>query len=225
MENVISVLSWVWYNFFDRAAMFMMVLVLIGQLLTKRPVLSPLWAPWKAYIGYIVYQTATGGLYNAFQPIMMGMRNVLGMNLLVNDDSLGAGTLTAILEGFGRTSPACRWLPWRQALFFAILLVLLKKKYTKCRSLIIQAHIPVGQAIDMVPILLVMFPLMNDFTVILAVGLFLAVKWCVLSNLTVEPAQDLTDGANMCVGHTQMILDRIGYEYGRYLERKGQEKG
>lgn len=82
---------------------------------------------------------------------------------------------------------------------FAILLVLLKK-YTKCRSLIIQAHILSGQAIDMVPILLVMFPLMNDFTVILAVGLFLAVKWCVLSNLTVEPAQDLTDGANMCVG-------------------------
>ena len=66
MENVISVLSWVWYNFFDRAAMFMMVLVLIGQLLTKRPVLESIMGALKAYIGYIVYQTATGGLYNAF---------------------------------------------------------------------------------------------------------------------------------------------------------------
>ena len=223
MENVISVLSWVWYNFFDRAAMFMMVLVLIGQLLTKRPVLESIMGALKAYIGYIVYQTATGGLYNAFQPIMMGMRNVLGMNLLVNDDSLGAGTLTAILEGFGRTT-SLQMASMAAGFIFAILLVLLKK-YTKCRSLIIQAHILSGQAIDMVPILLVMFPLMNDFTVILAVGLFLAVKWCVLSNLTVEPAQDLTDGANMCVGHTQMILDRIGYEYGRYLERKARKKG
>ena len=223
MENVISVLSWVWYNFFDRAAMFMMVLVLIGQLLTKRPVLESIMGALKAYIGYIVYQTATGGLYNAFQPIMMGMRNVLGMNLLVNDDSLGAGTLTAILEGFGRTT-SLQMASMAAGFIFAILLVLLKK-YTKCRSLIIQAHILSGQAIDMVPILLVMFPLMNDFTVILAVGLFLAVKWCVLSNLTVEPAQDLTDGANMCVGHTQMILDRIGSEYGRYLERKARKKG
>lgn len=56
-------------------------------------------------------------------------------------------------------------------------------------------------------------------------GLYLAVKWCVLSNLTVEPAQDLTDGANMCVGHTQMILDRLGYEYGRLLERRAKKKG
>ena len=51
MENVISVLSWVWYNFFDRAAMFMMVLVLIGQLLTKRPVLESIMGALKAYIG------------------------------------------------------------------------------------------------------------------------------------------------------------------------------
>ena len=126
MENVISVLSWVWYNFFDRAAMFMMVLVLIGQLLTKRPVLESIMGALKAYIGYIVYQTATGGLYNAFQPIMMGMRNVLGMNLLVNDDSLGAGTLTAILEGFGRTT-SLQMASMAAGFIFAILLVLLKK--------------------------------------------------------------------------------------------------
>ena len=104
MDSVVSVLSWIWYNFFDRAAMFMMVLVFIGQLLTKRPFLESLMGALKAYIGYIVYQTATGGLYTTFQPIMMGLRQVLGMNIIVNDDSLGAGTLTAILESFGRTT-------------------------------------------------------------------------------------------------------------------------
>ena len=62
MDSVVSVLSWIWYNFFDRAAMFMMVLVFIGQLLTKRPFLESLMGALKAYIGYIVYQTATGGL-------------------------------------------------------------------------------------------------------------------------------------------------------------------
>ena len=223
MDSVVSVLSWIWYNFFDRAAMFMMVLVFIGQLLTKRPFLVSLMGALKAYIGYIVYQTATGGLYTTFQPIMMGMRQVLGMNIIVNDDSLGAGTLTAILEGFGRTT-SLQMASMAAGFGIAIILVLMKK-YTKCRSLIIQAHILSGQAIDMVPILLVMFPVMGDFATILAVGLYLAVKWCVLSNLTVEPAQDLTDGANMCVGHTQMILDRLGYEYGRLLERRAKKKG
>ena len=62
MENVISVLSWVWYNFFDRAAMFMMVLVLIGQLLTKRPVLESIMGALKAYIGYIVCTTPSNPL-------------------------------------------------------------------------------------------------------------------------------------------------------------------
>ena len=104
MDSVVSVLSWIWYNFFDRAAMFMMVLVFIGQLLTKRPFLESLMGALKAYIGYIVYQTATGGLYTTFQPIMMGLRQVLGMNIIVNDDSLGAGTLTAILENLDYTS-------------------------------------------------------------------------------------------------------------------------
>lgn len=223
MDSVVSVLSWIWYNFFDRAAMFMMVLVFIGQLLTKRPFLESLMGALKAYIGYIVYQTATGGLYTTFQPIMMGLRQVLGMNIIVNDDSLGAGTLTAILESFGRTT-SLQMASMAAGFGIAIILVLMKK-HTKCRSLIIQAHILSGQAIDMVPILLVMFPVMGDFATILAVGLYLAVKWCVLSNLTVEPAQDLTDGANMCVGHTQMILDRLGYEYGRLLERRAKKKG
>lgn len=223
MDSVVSVLSWIWYNFFDRAAMFMMVLVFIGQLLTKRPFLESLMGALKAYIGYIVYQTATGGLYTTFQPIMMGLRQVLGMNIIVNDDSLGAGTLTAILESFGRTT-SLQMASMAAGFGIAIILVLMKK-YTKCRSLIIQAHILSGQAIDMVPILLVMFPVMGDFATILAVGLYLAVKWCVLSNLTVEPAQDLTDGANMCVGHTQMILDRLGYEYGRLLERRAKKRG
>ena len=52
MDSVVSVLSWIWYNFFDRAAMFMMVLVFIGQLLTKRPFLESLMGALKAYIGY-----------------------------------------------------------------------------------------------------------------------------------------------------------------------------
>lgn len=223
MDTVISVLSWIWYNFFDRAAMMMMVLVLIGQLLSHRSLLDSIMGALKGYIGYIVYQTGTGGLYSTFQPIMMGMRQVLGMNILVNDDSLGAATLTSILESFGRTTSL--QMAAMAAGFIIACLLVWAKKYTKCRSLIIQAHILSGQAIDMVPILLVMYPLMNDFTCILAVGAFLAVKWCMLSNLTVEPAQDLTDGANMCVGHTQMIGDRIGYEYGRYLEKKAKKKG
>ena len=135
MDSVVSVLSWIWYNFFDRAAMFMMVLVFIGQLLTKRPFLESLMGALKAYIGYIVYQTATGGLYTTFQPIMMGLRQVLGMNIIVNDDSLGAGTLTAILESFGRTT-SLQMASMAAGFGIAIILVLMKK-YTKCRSLII----------------------------------------------------------------------------------------
>ena len=223
MDAFPSALNWIWMNFFDRAAMFMMVLVFVGQLLTKRPVLEAVMGGLKGYIGYIVYQTATGGLVSTFQPIMLGLRNVLGMSVVVNDDSLGAATLTSILEGFGRTT-SLQMASMAAGFIFAIVLVL-AKKYTKCRSLIIQGHILSGQAIDMVPILLVMFPFMNDVTTIVVVGIYLAVKWCMLSNLTVEPAQDLTDGANMCVGHTQMIGDRIGYEYGRYLERKARKKG
>lgn len=223
MDTILSVLNWIWIYFFDRAAMMMMCLVFIGQLLSKRTFLDSLMGAMKGYIGYIVYQTATGGMYSTFQPIMMGMRNVLGMQIIVNDDSLGAGTLTAILESFGRTT-SLQMASMAAGFAIACILVLMKK-YTKCRTLIIQAHILSGQAIDMVPILLVMFPLMNDAVTILVVGAYLAVKWCVLSNLTVEPAQELTDGANMCVGHTQMILDRLGYEYGRHLERKAKKQG
>jgi ascorbate PTS system EIIC component len=218
-----SVLSFIWYSFFDRAAMFMTVLVFIGQLLAKKGFVDSLSGGLKAYIGYVVYQTATGGLYNIFQPIMMGMRQVMGMNIIVNDDSLGAGTLTHILESFGRTT-SLQMAAMAMGFVIAIILVLFKKQ-TKFRSMIIQAHILSGQAIDMVPILLVMFPSMNDAVTILVTGLYLGVKWCMLSNLTVEPAQDLTDGANMVVGHTQMIVDRIAYEYGRHVERKAKKNG
>ena len=60
MENVISVLSWIWYNFFDRAAMMMMVLVFVGQMLSRRTLLDSVMGALKGYIGYIVYQTGTG---------------------------------------------------------------------------------------------------------------------------------------------------------------------
>lgn len=218
-----SILSFIWYSFFDRAAMFMTVLVFVGQLFAKRGFVESLSGGLKAYIGYVVYQTATGGLYTIFQPIMMGLRQVLGMNIIVNDDSLGAGTLTHILESFGRTT-SLQMAAMAVGFAIACLLVIFKK-YTKFRSIIIQAHILSGQAIDMVPIMLVMYPKMNDAVTIVVVGLYLAVKWCMLSNLTVEPAQDLTDGANMVVGHSQMIVDRIAYEYGKHVEKKAKKAG
>ena len=74
----------------------------------------------------------------------------------MNDDSLGAATLTSILEGFGRTTSL--QMAAMAAGFIIACLLVWAKRYTKCRSLIIQAHILSGQAIAHPVLLLLQTP-------------------------------------------------------------------
>jgi PTS system ascorbate-specific IIC component len=72
-----------------------------------------------------------------------------------------------------------------------------------------------------------MIPGISDLGAIIGGGLLCGLMWGVLSNLTVEPTQELTDGANIAIGHAQMtgiyLFDKLSTWIGNMDKKKGKE--
>ena len=90
------------------------------------------------------------------------------------------------------------------AFIFNILLVRFQK-VTKLRAVFTTGHVQTQQATFAFWIFLTAFPKLGETPMLLLMSLLLGLYWAVGSNLTVETAQRLTDGAGFSVAHQQMF--------------------
>ena len=106
------------------------------------------------------------------------------------------------------------------------LILVIARKLTKVRTVFITGHIMVQQSSTALWLVLFCFPHLSDPKIVAMLGLFLGTYWAVASNLTVGPAQELTDGGGFAVGHQQMfgvwltdkIAAKMGSKSGKKLE-------
>lgn len=78
--------------------------------------------------------------------------------------------------------------------FLVNIVLVLFRKWTKIRTVFLTGHIMVLQASTALWVVLYCFPHLQDIKIIFLMGGLLGVYWSVFSNLTVEPAQHLTEG-------------------------------
>lgn len=217
---------WEWFkaNIFTQPAQFMAILVLIGLLIAKKPWYEAIAGMLKAYIGYAVFNIASGGMTSTFRPILLGIREAFNLNATVSDPYFGMATINAtIMPDLGRTLSLTA-----MAMLFGFLISILLAlfgKITKIRTLNIAGNCLNAFSIVQVCAIALCCQWMTDTEVIIAGSIFTAVTNSVYSNLTVVGAQSLTDGAGMAVGHSQNIMDAFAHWYGTRLERKARQKG
>lgn len=224
MEIISACWDWFKANIFTQTAQFMALLVLVGLLIAKKPWYEALSGMLKAYIGYAVFNIASGGMTSTFRPILLGIRDAFNLNATVSDPYYGMATINGvIMPDLGRTASLTA-LAMLFGFLLSILLALFRK-VTKIRTLNVAGNCLNAFSMAQVCAIALCCQWMTDTEVIIAGSIFTAVTNSVYSNLTVRASQTLTDGAGMAVGHSQNIMDAFAFWLGERMARKAEKKG
>lgn len=217
---------WEWFktNIFTQTAQFMALLVLVGLIIAKKKWYECLSGMIKAYIGYAVFSIASGGMTSTFRPILLGIREAFNLSATVSDPYYGMATVNgSIMPALGRAGSLAALV---MVFGFALSIVLaLLGKLTKIRTLNVAGNCLNAFAMVQVAAIALCCPWMTDTEIIIAGTIFTGVTNCVYSNLTVEAAQTLTDGAGMAVGHSQNVMDAFAFWLGDRAAKKAEKEG
>lgn len=216
MNATMAVWKFFQVNILTNPAFFVGLIVLFGYLLLKRPFYEALAGFIKATVGYMILNVAAGGLVTNFRPILAGLKDRFNLSAAVIDPYFGQAAAQKAVESIGR-SFSLMMMVLLIAFLFNLVLVLFRK-WTKVRTVFITGHIMVQQSSTALWLVLFCFPGIIDTKAVVMLGLLLGTYWAVSSNLTVEPTQELTEGAGFAVGHQQMfgiwLTDKVAGKLG-----------
>ncbi len=174
----------------------------------------------KTYVGFKILQVGTGGLVKTFRPIIDSLSDRYGIEALVIDPYFGQTSATEYLNSIN--SLAFVGYVMMIAFAFNIILVIFRHK-TKIRTLFITGHIMYQQsAVLLWAMYYVIDGTGNRVTtfMIVVIGLLMGTYWSVMSNLIIEPTQEVTNGAGFTVGHQQMFGAWLAYRVAHKLGNK-----
>lgn len=158
------------------------------------------------------------GLITTFRPILVGLNERFQLNAVVIDPYFGLNAANEALESIG-CSAAWAMTSLLIAFIWNIILLIFKK-WTKLRTLLLTGHIMVQQATTVTWIVFLFIPYLRNITGAILVGMLVGTYQAVSSNLTVDACLNLTDGKDrFAIGHQQMvavwITDKVAHIFGK----------
>ena len=204
MEILNTVFTFVSNNILTKAEFFVGLIVLVGYILLGRKWYETLAGFLKAVVGYMILNVGSAGLINTFRPILAGLNQKFHLNAVVIDPYFGLNAVNAALENIGLSAA---WTMTSLLLAFIWnIILLIFRKFTKLRTLLLTGHIMVQQATTVTWIVFLFIPGLRNIWGAVAVGILVGTYQAVFSNLTVEPTDRLTDGeGGFAIGHQQMF--------------------
>ena len=190
-------------NFLKTPAYFIGLIVIIGYILLRKKWYEVFSGFIKATVGYKILLVGSGGLSSTFKPIISALSSKFGIDAMVLDTYIGQTAAQGAIEAVGKSFSQVMVL---LLIAFVLNIVLVKfQKITKMRAVFTTGHVQTQQATFAFWIFLTCFPKLGDTPMLILMAILLGLYWAVGSNLTVETAQRLTDGAGFCVAHQQMF--------------------
>lgn len=203
MNVLMSIWTFFANNFLKTPAYFIGLITIVGYILLKKKWYEVFSGFIKATVGYKILLVGSGGLSSTFKPIISALSSKFGIDALVLDTYTGQMAAQSAIETVGKSFSQVMVL-LLIAFIFNILLVKFQK-VTKLRAVFTTGHVQTQQATFAFWIFLTCFPKLGDTPMLILMSILLGLYWAVGSNLTVETAQRLTDGAGFCVAHQQMF--------------------
>lgn len=206
MNIIMNIWSYFATNILQQPAFMIGLIVMLGYILLKKPWYDVLAGVIKAIVGYLILTVGSGGLVSNFRPVLVGLKDRFNIDAMVIDPYFGQNAVTAGVEemfgkGFGNA------MILLLIAFIVNILLVRFSKYTKLRALFTTGHVQVQQASTAYWLILFACPFLGktDIGLIIVMALVLGAYWAVGSDLTIEPCQELTDGAGFCLAHQQMF--------------------
>ncbi len=206
MDILMKAWSYFATNILQQPAWMIGLIVLLGYILLRKPWYDVLGGTIKAVVGYMILAVGSGGLVSNFRPVLVGLKERFNLDAMVIDPYFGQNAVTAGVEEVFKKSFSQVMMLLLIAFIVNIILVRLRK-ITKLRSLFTTGHVQVQQASTAFWLILFALPALkdNNTALLIVMALVLGLYWAVGSNLTIEPTQELTDGAGFCLGHQQIM--------------------
>ncbi len=208
-------------KFLGQAPLLLGTVVFIGYLLLKKKWYRALQGFIKTYVGFKILQVGTGGLVKTFKPIITSLSEKYGFEAFVIDPYFGQTSATEYLNSVNSLT----FVGYVMIIAFAFNIVLvLLRKWTKIRALFITGHIMYQQSAVLLWALYYVIEgaggnAASPFLIIVT-GLLMGTYWSVMSNLIIEPCQEVTDGAGFTVGHQQMFGAWFVYHISKKIGNK-----
>lgn len=206
MDILMKAWSYFATNILQQPAWMIGLIVLLGYILLKKPWYDVLGGTIKAVVGYMILAVGSGGLVSNFRPVLVGLKERFNLDAMVIDPYFGQNAVTAgVEEVFGKSFSQVMML---LLIAFIVNIILVRlRKITKLRSLFTTGHVQVQQASTAYWLILFALPALaaNNTALLIVMAIVLGLYWAVGSNLTIEPTQELTDGAGFCLGHQQIM--------------------
>lgn len=228
MEFLMKAWSYFATNILQQPAWMIGLIVLLGYILLKKPWYDVLGGTIKAVVGYMILAVGSGGLVSNFRPVLVGLKERFNLDAMVIDPYFGQNAVAAgVEEVFGKSFSQVMML---LLIAFIVNIILVRlRKITKLRSLFTTGHVQVQQASTAYWLILFALPALaaNNTALLIVMAVVLGLYWAVGSNLTIEPTQELTDGAGFCLGHQQImgvaLFSWIAGKMHESDERKGKK--
>lgn len=170
MEIMNSVFDFLTNNILTKAELFVGLIVLLGYILQKKKWYETVGGFFKAVVGYLILVVGSTGLITTFRPILVGLNDKFHLNAVVIDPYFGLNAANEALEGIG-TSAAWAMTSLLIAFIWNIVLLIFRK-WTKLRTLLLTGHIMVQQATTVTWIVFLFIPsLRNIWGAILVLSL------------------------------------------------------
>ena len=206
MNILMNIWSYFATNILQQPAFMIGLIVMLGYILLKKPWYDVLAGVIKAIVGYLILTVGSSGLVSNFRPVLVGLKDRFNIDAMVIDPYFGQNAVTAGVEemfgkGFGNA------MILLLIAFIVNILLVRFSKYTTLRALFTTGHVQVQQASTAYWLILFACPFLGktDIGLIVVMALVLGAYWAVGSDLTIEPCQELTDGAGFCLAHQQMF--------------------
>ncbi len=214
---MLTYVEWIWNNYFCNDGIVIFLLVFIGYRLSKRSVSEAIAGGIRGYVGLIVYWIATGGIGSAFRPLIEGFTTKYAASLAINDSYYGLAMMEERVRDLGGNMSLTS-MAMVVGILISIVLAL-GKKITKVRIIMTMGSSYAYEALRYVPLVFCLYPSAPAWLIIVLAGATMACHAACMTNLSVEAAQDFSDGANMSIDHVQNLGDYLAWKIGKKIEK------
>lgn len=220
MDVLLNIWKFIVDNILTQPAYFIGFMVLVGYILLKKPWYESLGGFIKATVGYFILAVGSGGLVKTFRPILVGLKERFNLSAMVIDPYFGQNAVQAAMEQIGKSFSQVMFLLF---IAFVVNIILVRlQKVTKIRSVFTTGHVQMQQSATAFWLILFCFPDLGSTPMLIIMAVLLGLYWAVGSNLTIEPTQELTDGAGFALAHQQMFGIFLMTKLSEYIGKKSK---
>ena len=201
--------------FMSQPSLLLGLVAAIGLIALKKPATRVISGFIKTAVGVLILTTGSGQIVTTFRPIIVGMKDVLGIEGVIIDPYT---TLPAVQAAAAEQIPELMsWAGYVMVLafFFNILLVALRK-ITHLKGLFLTGHIMYLHSVLMTWLVWYFFGLPQWQTIGIAtflVGLY----WTLGSSLNIKPTQVVTNGAGFTIAHQQHFMNWVASKVAPFI--------